>query len=577
MRANVVIALAGLLVCVGAFVLGRLTSVRSGNDHAPRSPSPSLVHFNPPKAANGTSALPEPTSDRLRELLASPRSKHRELAFRLGIESLAADQLEALWKFSRGHLNYGDEEDFNIAASILGRLAEIDAEAALVFAEQDGGAWKSQLQREVVGAWAQVDQTAALEWIASAGSGVRDRALRATLELLGDTDREAAVQLFRDMVAKGVVTEKAWGAIDFFNEWAKEDPNRAAEAALDHFKFTGRDPALGGVMKAWAVSDPHAGLSWLKANDESLSKPLLTGLTATLMGAWSNHSPKEAADYLLTIDDTNQLGKAAPGIFADWAGISFDDAAQWIANVDDPDLRASFEASLARGALNQGDRNDGIAYALEKFDTNAGMSHNLYLLVSDAVGDDIEGSVEWVKEIAPNELILEEFYNTLLHQWRWKDIGEAVKHLDLMPDPVRRGEDYEFFASQYAKRELNAARDWANNLPDSPDRDRALIGVADAWMDENPQQTAEWIETLEAGDLRDRVTSSYIGHIADKDIVTAAQMANELQDPFRRDDSLEYVMGKWLGQDRAVAEAAIRESDSLSDTARWRLLEGGDY
>ena len=89
-------------------------------------------------------------------------------------------------------------------------------------------------------------------------------------------------------------------------------------------------------------------------------------------------------------------------------------------------------------------------------------------------------------------------------------------------------------------------------------------------MKEDAQRTAEWIETLETGELRDRVTSTYIGHITDTDIATAVRMANELQNPFRRDDSLEYMMGKWLGQDRAAAEAAIRESDVLSDTARWR-------
>ena len=55
------------------------------------------------------------------------------------------------------------------------------------------------------------------------------------------------------------------------------------------------------------------------------------------------------------------------------------------------------------------------------------------------------------------------------------------------------------------------------------------------------------------------------------------RMASELSNPYRRDDSLEYVLGKWLAEDRAAAETAIRESEELSETARWRLLEGGDY
>ncbi len=96
-------------------------------------------------------------------------------------------------------------------------------------------------------------------------------------------------------------------------------------------------------------------------------------------------------------------------------------------------------------------------------------------------------------------------------------------------------------------------------------------------MREEPEETAASIETLDKGELRDRVSSRYLGHIRKEDIPRALEMAQDIEDPFRRDDSLEYVMGACLEKDPAAASKAIEEHETLSETAKWRLLKGGDY
>ncbi|MEM7387579.1 MAG: hypothetical protein AAF514_21810, partial [Verrucomicrobiota bacterium] len=184
-------------------------------------------------------------------------------------------------------------------------------------------------------------------------------------------------------------------------------------------------------------------MDWLQNHQSSLNQSQAQEALTILIGTWSDKEPAAAADYLLTLSEANTFKSAARQVMRDWAGKNLDEAAAWIAAVDDPNQQKHLEVLLAEGALTSGNRDEGIAYARSRYGINDWMSHTLYLLVSQGVGDDIEGSVVWIREVAPDERILEEFTNTLLHQWRGRDISEAVKHLDLMPDPIRRAEDYE--------------------------------------------------------------------------------------------------------------------------------------
>lgn len=567
----------GALLCGLCFMLGRHFS---GGPQFDASSDPAAGnHVAAEKGGQSARGVfPEPTMERLRELLSAPGDSQRQLELELAILDLNAEQLIELWEHARSTLTLSDDTDFDIAAAILGQLAKLDARMALALVERDGAAWKSQLNREVVGHWALVDRDGALEWIANAGSGVRDRALRAALELLGDEDRQAAVQLFRESVEKGIVGKRAWGAREFFSEWGKEDPPAAAQGALEHVEFTGRMDALSGAIRAWTSRDPQAALAWVGEQSGTLSAEQHESLVTSVFDAWSVTDPSAAASILDDVEETSVYKSAVDRLLTNWAATSIPDAAAWVATLQDDTRRRIAEVKLSGGARAEGKLDEGIAYTLEKLPENDWLGHHLYLLVSNKIdGQNFEANIEWIDSMAPSEKLKEEFYNTLLHQWRRADIAQAVRHLDIMPDPVRRAEDYEFYASVYAESDLDDAREWANALPESVDRDRALVGVGSAWVEENPPEAIGWIQQLEAGELQDRLTAMYLGAEAENDIPAAIALASSIGDPFERDHSLEFVMGKWLSSDPAAATEAINASTALSETAKWRLLQSRQY
>jgi len=316
----------------------------------------------------------------------------------------------------------------------------------------------------------------------------------------------------------------------------------------------------------------------LKNESGDLSAAIRKRLIVALVDGWAERTPREAADYVLTLTDPEIADAAAAAVFDDWTAQSFADAAAWVNSLGEPLQRYRMDYKMMMAAVDHGDRDAAFAYGMSKFPDNRHLNHALYMHASSIVGEDPQRAVAWVKEtFAHNPLLQEEVYNTLLHQMRWNDPAESSKHLHLMPDPDRRADDYEFHVSQWAERDVDAAREWANALPESIDRDRALIGVAQIWIKEEPAAAAAWIETLEQGELRDRVTSHHIRQLHKDDIPAALEMAEALDDPFRRDDSLEFVMGEWLTRDHEAARAAIVAHEGLSETAKWRLLEGGDY
>ncbi|MGI9243323.1 MAG: hypothetical protein ACR2RV_21170, partial [Verrucomicrobiales bacterium] len=421
-----------------------------------------------------------------------------------------------------------------------------------------------------------VDLEPALAWIATTGTGLRAMAMRATLERIGDTDRQAALALFERGIDAGLIGATEWRAHDFLREWIREDPEAAMRGAMAMYALSKREDIIALSIATVAVSDPDAARAWLEGEGGELSEAVRNRLTVALIDGWAERSPREAAEFMSGISDPAIAGSAAGEVFADWAAQSFTEAAEWIGGLDDVEQRKDFEYSLMMAALHHGDRDVAFRYGMDRHPDNRHLYHAIYMHASSIVGDDEQAAVQWVADtFAHVPLLQEEIYNTLLHQMRWEDPSTSAQHVHLMPDPIRRADDYEFHTQQWAALDLEGAREWANAMPDSADRDRALIGVAQIWMKQEPAEAAAWIGSLEPGELRDRVTSSYISEIRENDIPGALEMAGSIDDPFRRDDTLEYVFAAWLEEDPSVARRAIQQDEQISETAKWRLLGEG--
>ena len=336
-------------------------------------------------------------------------------------------------------------------------------------------------------------------------------------------------------------------------------------------ELTKRDQTVHRALAAWGRFDPEAALKWVDENSGSFGGAFASEMIVSLVDGWAERSPTEAADYLLSIADPKTQERAAHFLLRDWSAQSFDDASGWIASVEDPHRQQLFEYILMVVTREYGNREDAIAYGVERYATHDGMHHALFLQSSQIMREDPVAGIEWVQNEIP-----EKMHPLLMGQAMGALRGmlphEAANHLDILPETGAREKQYEYTAKSWAEVDLEAARDWANGLPDSTERSRALAGVATEWIEQDPSAVADWIGELDLGETRDYLAHRYARQNSGNDPLGAIELASSIEHEFRREEALERAMRSWLIAEPDTARAAIEVTDTISETIKWRLL-----
>ena len=570
MRVPALPVLLSIAVAAGGFWLGR----------SPRRPPVEVVMA----PVRETVARPEPSRVRVEAVPTRPEENavvrlallvreastvRRSLEFQLGIETMSAAELMQLWAAVKGFLNLALPEDRELVTALLSRLVQLDPDAALVRAAQLGAQAEAILP-DVIAAWARVDQEAALEWIANAETGLRASALAAVLADLGGQDRQAAIQLFREAVADGTVGAGSWDMTEFFRAWANEDPTAAANEALALRELTKRDTALASTVTSWAKHDAEAALRWLTENTETGGQQ--NQLFLALVDGWAEQDPARAGEFAIGIGDEWTSSRALSLALIDWMPTGYADAWEWIQALEDPKDRHNAEYKLVYYSRLHGNPDEGLAHAIKRYDDHGGMFHAIYLHSQRIISKDPVEAIAWVRDTFKDPKLREELYNVVL-DYMHDDPAKRAQYLDIASNPTRRVSMYEGHGRRWASEDLEAARAWAAELPPSPERDNAMLGVGITWVRKDPAAALEWIQTLVPGPGLDELKDTYARRVARDDLDDALRVARSVENPYARDDTLEKVMEEWLRRDPAVATAAIRKSELLSATSKWRLLE----
>ncbi len=142
------------------------------------------------------------------------------------------------------------------------------------------------------------------------------------------------------------------------------------------------------------------------------------------------------------------------------------------------------------------------------------------------------------------QAVLQE-YNTLL------EVGGAPGELDRLTGKL---------AETFARKDVPAAREWAEALPEGESRNRALREVAEEWVKTDAPGASEWIRALPQGALRDHAAGELTGSLAGQDPASAFQWGQSIADAKLRERALRGVIEKWREQDPGAAKAAAESA-----------------
>ena len=211
---------------------------------------------------------------------------------------------------------------------------------------------------------------------------------------------------------------------------------------------------------------------------------------------------------------------------------------------------------------------------------------------------DLEGAGQFIEEMPPNfdrEVLTYELAEAILSEEgpdavrRWASAvpekaeanykGVAYRKAALVLEPADRertiawleedvdrwfgGAGMRVLARKWATKEPEAALVWASRLPEGRSRHFAVSFAFQGWYESDPEAAREWLLNQTEGEPLDPARAQLANYLVDREPEAAAVVARGMADPKQRRRELVNIIGKWMKEDRAAADAWLeRDADS---------------
>ncbi len=557
------------VIGVASYFLGKLSKSEPPKEQK-RVPSSSVLTSRPSKSAFHQAV----------RLFASKPTSDRALDLRQAILELPAGSLKSLWNAHQDTFDYHDGEDMELAIAILSRLATLDPQAAMECVPGSGAAKYKLLPAVLIG-WVKQDREAALHWIRSCSDPrARHECMTAVIEHVGKTDHEAAFELFVSAVRNKTIPKRSWVSSGFFGKWVREDPQQALAKALAYQRMTSSEEAVTGAMGAWSRIDPSAAAQWIA----NMAPPdIQTSAYETLIEGWAEVSPREAAAFMETLRGLKDYSKLLEKVLEKWRLTNPESLEEWTNGLTNSTLQSEvlqLNQAIASSQELKANRELGLDY-LKQLDHPE--NRDSFLKESGRLaGKDPLAAFAWGEQHLQESAFRDDFTASVLDAMSRRVPEEAAKHLQKLPhDHPHRKRVHNRTAAHWSNKDPRAARQWFDQLAPGDERDAALLGLAEGWLENHRINAEAWLETVlpDSGPLHDQLLDLQAMAAAretDSDeAARAIAFASRMENPHKRDQTFERLVRKWAEAETRV-DAALqftRETDLISESVRWRILE----
>lgn len=265
--------------------------------------------------------------------------------------------------------------------------------------------------------------------------------------------------------------------------WAERDPH----AALGFLQEKGaQDWERETTVSTWASKDPQAAFEWAKITPEEgrVNNWLLgaaRGIAAT--------NPELARDYLSQMEGETRnqaLNALQPYVMQ----YGFEYASGWLANMTDPELRNQATRNMARDLANL----------------------------------DVNQAKEWAMAVTDPDT-RRAVAGTVTDAWARTDVNGAKSWVDQLPDDMK-GRGAEGVARYYAQADPATAGQWLDSMGNTPGLDRAKSIYIEETFRNSPQSSLEYVSRVSDQGGRDRLYWRYTMDWARRDANAARAWAN---------------------------------------------------
>jgi len=603
----------GVAGLTAAYLLGKGSGDRWGHEkpHGVGAGSAGLAQINGSSQVH----LPEATSG---DTVYRRDQRLYAYAERLSLEDLPAALSEAL------HLPLSQRN--RALGILLGRWSELDPAGATNYTMVlPSSAQPYQLREAALASWAKNDFDAALAWTLKQDRGYISDCLATLASSIAEAEPKQAIE-FVKAHAKGSELTVAYQRV--YAIWAERDYEGALASAQSMEPPPLRKILLFSVLETRAEKDPRVVLETMESIKD---RDLLNSLERRAMEAWTKRDLTSAQEWALTQADGDLRADAIYRCVTVSVRNDVESTLNWVSDrlqgvERESALRAIFmytgsidsAAALkrAQALADPSERNyaiSAIAASIAETDRPRALELVQELPEGEIRGQTIttvcrawaerepQGAAQWLADHlseadAPNAL------SYVVSRWRGSDATAALTWLQSLPSSSRKNEliassfvefargniddaqaafaglelDSQRAAShelavQWARRNPEAALEWAAGLSDDDTRANAIKGAMEVWGFDHREDAAKWLTGLPAGPDRDAGTQIFAATLVWKDPPGAIEWASSIGDELRRENAIRQVMTSWIRKDKAAASAWLTNDTALPDSLRGEL------
>ncbi len=448
---------------------------------------------------------------------------------------------------------------------VLRRWARNDGSAALAYAQKLPVSTRRQNALEaVVAEWAKQDDAAAFAWVAGQPPSLRNQQLVRSM-LLGLAERNPAKAF---TLAQSVKSHQRELRNAVLQTWSETDPAAAAAAlTLLAEKDSG---TLAQVAGNWALRDPEAALAWVKSLPGA--NPLDYHLDRFVEVLARAHSDL-AMDFANAFPDGTTRATVIRRIAGCRAAIDLESARAWVEQLPEGYAKKQASEELWQAKVEADPR-----AAIEEISRNANVAARdelISLAARDWSFADPSAACAWAATVP-----YDQGWHALVGSFGgWVQESPDTARAFTANLPAGKARDYCVgeVLRKVAADDPQAAFDWANQQVTGQALDTSLGTIAAVWAQTDPVATGLWVDSLPAGETRDRVVCDYAKALSFiYDAGTAMSWAQSIANENRRVEATAEAAGAWIAEEGETNGEAIREwieHAQLSPEAKGEILK----
>jgi hypothetical protein len=320
-----------------------------------------------------------------------------------------------------------------------------------------------------------------------------------------------------------------------FTNWAEKDPEEAASHAVKLPPGFQRDAAIGAIAGVWTKTDLQSALRWAEslADDLAVASSEWSSPIAVIFSDWADEDPEAALHWLEGMPDGSRKTSLLNRINS---RVTY--------QIGDPLFAARVVDMVPPGKP----RNDAWGKLINWW--------------SEA---DRTGAVAWVKT-QPGD-VQEATIPLLAKNISWDDPAGALELASSLSDKSKE-KAMEDVVSGWARNDPAAAAKWAQGQPPKAEY---LKGIALGWIFKDLTGATEWVNTVEAGPVKDIVLNEVVKRVQSQNPQVALAWIEGIFDETKRTKAYENLGRSWLINDPGAARAWL-ENAPVSEEFKNQVL-----